>query len=46
MAGSIEAGPVVTTLGSLVFRLASVSALMTKYLSVSIGRPLPTMGSQ
>jgi len=41
VAGSIDAGPVVTTLGSFVFRLASVSALMTKYLSVSIGRPLP-----
>ena len=40
------AGPVVVTLGSLVLRLVSASALMTKYLSVSIGRPAPMIGSQ
>jgi hypothetical protein len=46
VSGSIDAGPVVVTLGSVVLRFASASALMTKYLSVSMGRPLPMIGSQ
>ncbi len=46
VSGSTLAGPVVATFGSLVFRLASASALTTKYLSVSIGLPAPMIGSQ
>ena len=38
--------PVVTTFGSLLLRLAKVSALTTKYLSVSIALPGPIMGFQ
>jgi hypothetical protein len=39
-------GPVVVTFGSFVLRFTSASALITKYLSVSIGRPAPMIGSQ
>jgi hypothetical protein len=46
VSGLMLAGPVVVTFGSLVLRLTSASALMTKYLSVSIGLPAPMIGSQ
>jgi len=46
VSGLIDAGPVVVVFGSLVLTLVSASALMTKYLSVSIGRPEPMIGSQ
>jgi hypothetical protein len=39
--GLIDAGPVVVVFGSLVLRFASVSALITKYLSVSKAFPGP-----
>jgi hypothetical protein len=44
--GSIDAGPVVTTFGSLAFRFTKVSELMTKKRSVSIGFPGPMIASQ
>jgi hypothetical protein len=44
--GSIVAGPVVTTFGSLALRLTSVSEEKMKYLSVSSGLPGPMILSQ
>src|SRR5882724_91033 len=46
VSGLTLAGPVVVTFGSFVLRLTSASALITKYLSVSIGLPAPMIGSQ
>ena len=46
VSGLMLAGPVVMVLGSLVLRLASVSAETTKYLSVSIALPGPMIASQ
>ena len=42
----IDDGPVVVTIGSLVFKFDNVSALITKNLSVSIGLPAPMIESQ
>ena len=46
VSGLIVAGPVVPTCGFFTFRLASVSALTTKYLSVSMALPGPMIASQ
>ena len=46
VSGLIVDGPVVATFGSLMLTFVSASALMTKYLSVSSGRPAPMIGSQ
>ena len=46
VSGLIVEGPVVVTFGSFVLTLTSASALITKYLSVSSGRPAPMIGSQ
>ncbi len=46
VSGFTVAGPVVPTSGLFTFKLASVSALTTKYLSVSIALPGPMIASQ
>ena len=46
VSGFTVAGPVVPTRGLLTLRLTSVSALTTKYRSVSIALPGPMIASQ
>jgi hypothetical protein len=46
VSGLIVAGPVVPTIALFTLRLASVSALTTKYRSVSIALPGPMIASQ
>ena len=46
VSGLMEAGPVVTAVGSFTFRFTSVSALTTKNRSVSIALPEPMIASQ